>query len=224
MSTINQSTRLVKIGAEGQPNVYPVFLSTVRTENTQWSFPEEPDEALINSLGYFAVAAVDQPAGAVVTEGDPALDNGVWKQTWVVRAETPEEIAADLATKKTVMLDDINAKVAAALEKGFSFTFTEGAGHVQLRDGDRANITGSRVNADALTAESVTDAIVPFRDWENVTHMCTPLQIRALSDAAYTSYLTFLSIGWGLKDAVNAATTMEGLPVVPDEIVLPPPA
>lgn len=221
MTTVNSSTRLIKVGAEGQANTYPVYLAQVRTDNPNTSFPDEMEEEYLNSIGYFIVQDVAQPVGDVVTEGDPAFANGVWSQDWAVRAFTTDELAVNLAATKSTMMLDIANKLTAALEKGFSFAFSDVAGHVQLRDGDRGNIASARIRADALTTQGVTDAVMPFRDWENVTHMCTPAQIVSLSDAAYEAYLGFLGAGWALKDAVSNAATAADLPTIPAEITLP---
>uniref|UniRef100_A0AAU7PHC8 DUF4376 domain-containing protein n=1 Tax=Burkholderia phage vB_BgluM-SURPRISE13 TaxID=3159457 RepID=A0AAU7PHC8_9VIRU len=221
MTTVTQATRLIKVGAEGQANTYPVYLSQVRTDNPNTSFPDECDSDYLATLGYFPVADVAQPAGDVVTEGDPAFANGVWSQAWVVRSFTADEVAANLASTKSAMMDDINNKLDAALQKGFQFAFSDTPGHVQLRDGDRGNIASARIRADALTTQGTTDPVMPFRDWENVTHMCTPAQIVSLSDAAYEAYLGFLGAGWTLKDAVTKAATAADLPAVPAEITLP---
>lgn len=221
MTTVNASTRLIKIGAEGQANTYPVFMSQVRQDNINISFPDETAEEYLNGLGYFVVQEVAAPAGDVVTEGDPVFANGVWSQSWNVRSYTADETASNLASTKSAMMVDIANKVTAALEKGFSFAFSDVAGHVQLRDGDRANIASARIRAEALIAQNTTGAVMPFRDWENVTHMCTPTQIVSLSDAAYDAYLGFLGAGWTLKDAVTKAATAADLPTVPAEITLP---
>lgn len=221
MTTINASTRLIKIGAEGQPNTYPVFMGQVRQDNPNISFPDETEEEYLNGLGYFVVQDVAQPAGDVVTEGDPVFAAGVWSQAWNVRSFTTDEVASQLASTKSTMMSDIANKLTAALEKGFSFAFSDVPGHVQLRDGDRGNIASARIRADKLVTQGVTDAVMPFRDWENVTHMCTPEQIVTLSDDAYEAYLGFLGAGWALKDAVTNAATAADLPVVPEEITLP---
>ncbi|BDD79456.1 hypothetical protein [Burkholderia phage FLC8] len=221
MTTINASTRLIKIGAEGQANTYPVYMGQVRQDNPNISFPDETEEEYLNGLGYFIVQEVAQPTGDVVTEGDPVFANGVWSQVWNVRSFTADEVASQLDVTKTAMMTDITNKLTAALEKGFSFAFSDVAGHVQLRDGDRGNIASARIRADKLVTQGVTDAVMPFRDWENVTHMCTPAQIVDLSDAAYEAYLGFLGAGWTLKDAVTKAATAADLPAVPAEITLP---
>lgn len=221
MTTINASTRLIKIGAEGQANTYPVYMGQVRQDNPNISFPDETEEEYLNGLGYFIVQEVAQPTGDVVTEGDPVFANGVWTQVWNVRTFTADELASQLDVTKTAMMADITNKLTAALEKGFSFAFSDVAGHVQLRDGDRGNIASARIRADKLVTQGVTDAVMPFRDWENVTHMCTPAQIVDLSDAAYEAYLGFLGAGWTLKDAVTKAATAADLPAVPAEITLP---
>lgn len=221
MTTANASTRLIKVGAEGQANTYPYFMSQVRTDNPNISFPDEVDVEYLNNLGYFVVQEVAQPTGDVVTEGDPVFSGGVWSQSWTARDYNADELAAQLTATKSTMMDDIATKLTAALEKGFSFAFSDVAGHVQLRDGDRGNIASARIRADALVTQGVTDAVMPFRDWENVTHMCTPAQIVSLSDAAYEAYLGFLGAGWALKDAVTNAATAAALPTIPDEITLP---
>ncbi|BAQ02685.1 hypothetical protein AVU38_gp157 [Ralstonia phage RSL2] len=221
MATINASTRLVKIGAAGQPNTYPVYMGQVRLDNPNISFPDETDESYLNGLGYFVVQDVAAPTADVVSEGDPVFANGVWSQNWNARAYTADELANALSVRKTGMLEEIATKVTAAIEKGFSFAFTDVAGHVQLRDGDRANIASARIRAEALIAKGTTDPVMPFRDWENVTHMCTPTQIVSLSDAAYDAYLGFLGAGWTLKDAVTNAATAADLPTIPAEITLP---
>jgi len=218
MTTVNQSMRLIKVGAQGQANVYPVYLNQVRQDIPNTSFPDEVDEAYLNSLGYFVVADAAQPTGDVVTEDAPVFANGVWSQAWVSRAFTADELTSQLAVTKANMLAEVSTKVAAALEQGFSFTFTEGAGHVQLRDGDRANIASLRIRAAALETQNVTDAVIPFRDYENVTHMCTPTMAVQLSDAACDAYLGFLNAGWTLKDQINAAATASALPVIPAQI------
>lgn len=223
MSTIDQTVRLIKVGAEGAANTYPVYLAQVRRDNPNTSFPDEVEEESLNALGYFVVQTVAQPTGDVVTEGDPTFANAVWSQAWTVRAYTADELATQLSAKQTAVLADVQSKVDTALEKGFSFAFTDVAGHVQLRDGDRANIASARIRAAALQTAGTTDAVMPFRDWENVTHMCTPTMIVQLSDAAYDAYLGFLAAGWTLKDAVTAAKTVADLPAVPAEITLPTP-
>ena len=221
MTTVTQVTRLIKVGAEGQANTYPVYLAQVRTDNPNTSFPDECDSDYLATIGYFPVADVAQPLGDVVTEGDPTFANGVWSQAWVVRSFTADELATNLAAAKSAAMDDINNKLTSALEKGFSFAFTDVAGHVQLRDGDRGNIASARIRADALVAQGTTDPVMPFRDWENVTHMCTPAQIVTLSDDAYEAYLGFLGAGWALKDAVTKAADLASMPAVPAEITLP---
>ncbi|BCM95210.1 hypothetical protein [Burkholderia phage FLC6] len=221
MTTINASIRLIKIGAEGQANTYPVYMGQVRQDNPNISFPDETEEEYLNGLGYFIVQEVAQPTGDVVTEGDPVFANGVWSQVWNVRTFTADEVASQLDVTKAAMMTDITNKLTAALEKGFSFAFSDVAGHVQLRDGDRGNIASARIRADKLVTQGVTDPVMPFRDWENVTHMCTPAQIVDLSDAAYEAYLGFLGAGWALKDAVTKAVTAADLPAVPNEITLP---
>lgn len=227
MTIIDQSTRLIKVGQTSEDSAYPVYLQQVRTENPSWSFAENPEEELLNSLGYFVVELVTQPSAenSVAVEGMPVFENGVWKQSWTLRQQSQEEINANFDTLRQEHLSAIMAKVTEALAKGFLFAFEDGtSGHVQLRDGDRANLAGARVRAEAFVEQNVTDPIMPFRDWENVTHMCTPASVVSLADKAYDAYLGFLAIGWSLKDQTEAATQVSELPELPAEIELPPAA
>lgn len=223
-ATINSATRLVKPGAPGEDTVYPVYLSQVKAENPDWSFPDTPLVEFINTLGYFVVEDADKPESTtqIVVEGTPVEDNGVWKQNWIVRDYTAEEEATELTLRKLRLNDDIAKKTSDALDIGFLFDFGDGkpAGHVQLRDGDRANVTGIRVRADAMIKAGNTDPL-PFRDYENVIHFTTPEKIVEMSDKAYVSYQQYLAIGWTLKDQVTVAEHLADLPTVPDVFELP---
>jgi hypothetical protein len=221
MSTIDNSTALVKIGGEGVENTYPVYMNTVRRENPDWSFNDTPDEDLINELGYHVVYPVDKPEGHVVIEGQPILDGGIWQQTWVVRDFSEMEVSRQLETLKATAIDEIGQRLATALETGFAFTFGEEVGHVQLRDIDRANIVGCGLKADRMEKNGVVDPVMPFRTYENKTFMCTPAQMKILSDQAYDAYLVFLGIAWQLKDAVTKAVNSSEVPAIPPALELP---
>lgn len=219
--TIDQLTRLVKIADEGGANQYPVYLRQVREENKQWSFSDTPELSTIRELGYDIVVEVNKPEGEVVTEGMPVLEVGKWVQTWVVREFTDVETASTLTIAKANARAKIDVLLTDALEKGFPFTFTAGVGHVQLRTVDRTNIIGAAMNADRKAADGEVGAVCPFRTYENITYLCTPAQMRQLSDEAYEAYLGFLAIRWELKDAVELAETLEEMPELPVEMVLP---
>lgn len=225
MTTINASTPLIKIGKNGAPNVYPVYLAQVRRENPDWSFIEENDPVLLSELGYEIVERTEPPVGDVVTEVDPVLVAGVWQQTWSFRAHNTEEVAAILTTRKTEQKLAIEQLLTDALEIGFPFTFDgengPETGHVQLRDKDRGNVAGCGSKADRLIAQNVTGAVMPFRTFEDVTYMCTPLQMQTLSNQAYDAYLVFMNLAWTLKDNTVKATTLAELPVVPSSLELP---
>lgn len=223
MQTIDQTTRLIKPGATPQEHAYPVYMSDVRKQNTSWSFTEPQDIEPINALGYFAVASTERPISdeGHVVEVTPVLVDGVWTQAWDIQPFSEEEIAAQFASLKGARLTDISSKVTAALAKGFPFTFSVGVGHVQLRDGDRANLAGARVRAEAHVVAGEVDELMPFRDFENKTHWITPAEMVQLADGAYSAYLGFLAVGWGLKDLTEAALTAEDLPEVPTELTLP---
>jgi len=80
----------------GQIDQYPYTVGDLRRDNPSTSFPKRPSDAVLASWGVYPVANVDSPAFSYatqnLTEGDPVLVDGQWRQTWVVTDATPEEV------------------------------------------------------------------------------------------------------------------------------------
>ena len=94
---------------------YPYTIGELRRDNPNTSFPKKPTEATLASWDVYPVANVDSPvfshATQNMTEGDPVLVDGQWKQTWVITDATPEEVtqraaqqADDMRNKRNVLL------------------------------------------------------------------------------------------------------------------------
>jgi hypothetical protein len=73
---------------------YPYTIGELRKDNNQTSFPANIHESLLNEYNVFKVESVEQPSVGFdknVTEGQPELVDGVWKQVWTVTNATAEE-------------------------------------------------------------------------------------------------------------------------------------
>jgi hypothetical protein len=76
----------------GVPENYTI--GQLRKDNPQTSFPSQVHESLLKEYGVFKLEPTSAPTvdfDKNVTEGQPELVDGVWKQTWVVTDATPEE-------------------------------------------------------------------------------------------------------------------------------------
>lgn len=213
---ITASTLLIKVDDQ----TYPVGLYGVRQANPNVSFAAEPDEAVINDLGYAVVTPVAQPVGDVVTEAAPELVEGVWTQKWDVRAFTPEEIQTNLDVKKNVLMAQVNTLRDAKLAEGVKFDFGGDFGllTIQLGPVDCTNILGVRVTADAYVKAGLGETVMGFRTMENIVAMGPATMMVALSDAAFIRVNSVYVAAWSLKDAIKAATTLAELPEVPAEL------
>lgn len=73
---------------------YPYTIGELRKDNPQTSFPSQIPESLLNDYGVFKVEPTEQPSVGFdknVSEGQPELIDGVWKQVWVVSDASYEE-------------------------------------------------------------------------------------------------------------------------------------
>lgn len=91
---------------------YPVSSAAIREAFPSTSFPEHLDEADLSSFGFAPVRLsprpVFDPMTHAVYEGEPELADGIYSQTWVIRAKTPEELSAaqtELLASYTSALD-----------------------------------------------------------------------------------------------------------------------
>lgn len=194
---------------------YPIYLPKVRKDNQLNSFSAFPTAEQLRDLGYEVVEPTVQPAGDVVTQGDPVLEDGVWKQHWNVRQFTPEETATLLEEKRTQHLDAIRRYQDKLLEKGIPYEFNSGTYSIQVRDGDRANLAGMRIFADSqIQGETAFPA--SFRTKENVNVSLTPQEVVDMTNAALVGYYQLLESVWELKDLTRIVDTIEDFPVIPE--------
>jgi hypothetical protein len=76
----------------GVPENYTI--GQLRKDNPQTSFPSQIPDSLLEEYGVFKVEPTQAPTAGFdknVTEGQPELVDGVWKQVWVVTDATAEE-------------------------------------------------------------------------------------------------------------------------------------
>lgn len=198
---------------------YPVYLSKVRRDNPNVSFPQTPSEELIASMGLAVVQPRLRPEGDVVTEGTPELVDGVYHQVWEIRTYNEEELAQLLLEAKNERARRVSDLRDSELAMGLEYLFPDATvGHVQLRAQDQINLHSLRAEAMALEAAGQTEAVIGFRNYENVTKMMTPEQVLEMIAAALVFGKKIYQASWGLKDQIDAATNIDEIPVIPNSL------
>jgi len=86
--------KLMKLNKEGGIDRYPYTLRMLKNDNPDVSLPKNPSDETLAALGAVRVESVPRPDGDVVTEGQPELVDGVWRQTWASRPFTQAELNA----------------------------------------------------------------------------------------------------------------------------------
>lgn len=94
---------------DGQVNKYPYSILELRKDNPQVSYPENPNEEVLNSLGIFSIVPENPPTYKQATQRCdrvlPTFQNGRWVETWQiselsdiekeqVKAEKEQEVRA----------------------------------------------------------------------------------------------------------------------------------
>lgn len=212
MANINNGDKLIKI----DDSTYPVYLYQIRTQLQNVSLPSSPTEEQLLPLGYAKVVTTTPPVGDVVTESAPTLADGIYTQAWAVRAYTTDELASQLTQKKAELNTQLDSYRAALLNAGVEYDFgdPDGLQHIQVRDGDRANLAGIRIKAnERVAANDQTTEL--FRTQENNNISLTPTQFVALTDAAFNGYYGILGTVWALQAQIDGAADIESLPTVP---------
>lgn len=82
---------------------YPYTIGELRRDNPQTSFPSQIPESLLEEFGVFKVEPTDGPEVSFdknVSEGNPELVDGVWKQVWnVTDASYDQHLARVLSAR-----------------------------------------------------------------------------------------------------------------------------
>lgn len=198
---------------------YPLSLEAIRRKLKNVSFPAEPSVELLSSLGYEVVQAGEIPAGeGELVEGVPSLVDGVYYKTYTRSEVPPVDPAAALQAAKDTATQRVSTALARTLEGGYVHTAADQSQiQVQVRSQDRINLLGLLEQAKALEADTQS---LPFRTTDNKTlQLNKPTLIAMITDAL--GYHTLVSDeAWGIKDTINAATTVAEVPAVPEKLVI----
>lgn len=194
---------------------YPVSEQDIKTALPlrSFAFPFSPP---VEYLPVFpAPQPMYDPVLETVQEVAPVLtDKGHYEQTWSVVAlysKSTERTAAKavhLAAQKLIKKEAVNAARKTAESAGLPYTFTDSAGTIQTADEDIRNVLAVTTTALVLNSQGIVDAVIPFRDLENVTHMLTPDEAITMGMAVQAFISTTYSDAWAKKAAIDAATTI----------------
>jgi hypothetical protein len=87
----------------GQVEKYPYSIGLLRKDNPQTSFPANPSDERLAEWGVYPVQSTDQPKVDYtknLSEGTP-VNQGGWKQVWVVTDASAQEIAQRTEDQKS---------------------------------------------------------------------------------------------------------------------------
>jgi len=215
MTTVTRNTRLINT----ETQEYPVFLQELKEKipNSCISDVSIEAEALVD-FNYVPVKEVEPPAGDVVSEGPPILEDGVYRRNWIVREHTPDEYSALLQQAKDTQLVIIENLRIAQFRIGFPFLAPDGEiYHIQVRDADRVNILAYRTLSKEAIAEG-REYTVNFMTYENVLVALTAAEFVEMSDDSVVQVEKGFKVIWDLKLQTRAATSIEEIPAVPETI------
>lgn len=215
MSLVTNSTLLIHVESEE----YPISLAQLRRRHPNISLPLNPTEEQVAALGYAVVQNVERPSGDVVTEGVPVVIEGVYTQQWEVRPFNQEELANQLEIRKQGLRERINQLREENFDHGFRYVFPDGEEQgFQLRTEDRVNLVGPHMEAKAYIDAGIPEATFDFRTYENKTKELTAPQVIEFTEAAMQYVKNVYAASWSLKDLIDAAQSVEELPVIPDKL------
>lgn len=193
----------------------PVAERGVRALYPNTSMPARLSEETLNEHGYFLLHDTPRPTGDVVTQGQPEQgEDGRWRQTWISRDFTPEERSEQLEQRKQERSGEMDAARDDAFAAGLPYDIAGEPDVVQTRPQDQINLLGLSAKAQLLMAGGVTEAVMPFRGLSNTTHMLTPHAMSELALAALAHIESIYQQSWQLKDAVNAAESIEAVEAI----------
>lgn len=130
-------------------------------------------------------------------------ENG--RPTWV---QIPPFTLDTLAARKRT---EIDAERDRAFAEGLPYDVGGEPDVVQTRPQDQINLLGLSAKAQRLKAEGITEPVMPFRGFSNITRSLTPEQMDALALAALAHIESIYQRSWDLKDTINIALNDENL-------------
>ena len=124
--------------------------------------------------------------------------------------------------KRDLLLKNIPELKAKSLERGLAVDFggLYGVQHIQMRDGDRANMLGMRIQAQMLIDSGLPN-MLGIRTYENVWVPLSPEDMLDLSWKILSGYVATMKLAWDFEDLVRAAMTLQELPDEPEIFELP---
>lgn len=108
---------------DGGSNVvaYPYNIGMLRRDNPTVSFPANPSDALLAEWNVHPVTPTPQPSydpiDEILTEAQPALVSGVWKQAWTVTTASADQSAAARAAFEQTAQEQADALLAASMKQ-----------------------------------------------------------------------------------------------------------
>lgn len=212
--SITNSTALIHVATLA----YPKYLHQIRRENQLVSLPKTPTVEQLSDLGYEVVHPGTRPEGDVVTAAAPEFIDNQWVEQFDVRDFTEEEILSELNKQKSLHMSEIKSYQTRLLENGIEFDFggTFGVLHVQVRDGDRANLITMHVEARHAVDTEDTSKVWFFIVRENdiVTGLSAE-EVILMTLAAAEGYSDIVRDIRIMKNQTEEATTISELPVIP---------
>lgn len=210
-------SRLIRI----EDKSYPKYMSDVKKEYPNVSFPEVPDEKVLEDFKYALVHDSQVPSGDVVTEAAPELrEDGYWYKTWTVRAFTPEEIAVRLSAAKEERKAEAQSILDQDKDLGVDYTYGNETHAVSLTDANVTMLLSLKALADlpegswASISENGESYKFRFSDGAIVNFPTTTpflLMLNTVLNELYEIYQKF----WDFISAVDSVENIDDIPEVP---------
>lgn len=206
---VDNDTKLIKTATLE----YPVTYREVKKRYLNTIFPLELTSTRIKHFGFEYVHPTPKPlsGNSFYEEDKPELVKGEYYQRWKKIELDPEKEKQMLDDYKEQCVLEVRKNLVKALEKGFRWYHGQSYDHIQLRDGDRANLTGLRVDIEDRIKRGDTEPEY-FRTYEDNILVLTPQQAVDLTRMALVMYKKFLGLSWVLVDTINKAPNLESIP------------
>lgn len=191
---------------------YPKYFNDVRNEYKNVSFPETPQQEVLEPFGYFPVLDSEIPEGDVITEGTPAKgEDGKWYKTYTSRNYTEEELIQVLAQSKQEKIDSTSLIIQNDLDQGYSFTLDDEQLTTKLTDEDIAKL----ICFEAYVNSSSDTTFSYYFNEKFKTTLTKQQALDFISQSLSYRYKIYMQY-WAFTSSVNSATKVEDLPEVPD--------
>lgn len=199
---------------------YPLYLYQIPAHNPNLSLPVDVSvEALFNA-GYSLVNPATPPAGDVVTEDVPRLDeDDQYHQVWVTRPFNAEELAQNFLNKKADSEATVNQLYAVSLDTGAEVAVAGIAEpqHFGLSEIQRTDYAAMKARAQRSVASGSQTALI-LRSKEGVSVRLAPAKMVQLCEALEDFFYDLQMAYYDLLDQVSLAESVDELPELPQAI------